>query len=107
MPNRKCRVLAVVMLTAALSACAWIEQERKAQELRDEAAARQSCSATGRAVGTPEFSQCVQEQLALITEQRRAANAQPGDLPPYGQPPYSGSGRLCVPTAAALATSCL
>ena len=106
MPNRKCRVLAVVMLTAALSACAWIEQERQAQEQRDEAAARQSCAAGGRAEGTPEFSQCVKEQVALINEQRRAANAQPADMPPYGQAPYAGSGRLCVPTAAALATGC-
>jgi len=105
-PNRKCRVLAVVVLTAALSACAWIDQERQAQEQRDQAAARQSCAAAGRADGTPEFSQCVQEQVALINQQRRV-NALPGDLPAYGQPPPAASGRLCVGTAAALPTSCL
>lgn len=98
MPNRGYRLVAAVVLTAALSGCALIDQERQAQQLRDETAARQSCTDSGRVAGTPGYNQCVNENLTLIAEQRQ--RTAPPALPVYGQPAPGAQGqRFCVPTA--------
>jgi hypothetical protein len=98
-PNRGYRLLAAVVLTAALSGCALIDQERQDQQQRDVTAARQSCADSGHVAGTQDFDRCVDEQETLTAEQRQRT-APPADLPVYGQPsPTAQNPRFCVPSA--------
>ena len=99
MPNRGYRLLAAVLLTAALSGCDLIDQERQAQQQRDVTAARQSCADSGRVAGTPDYNHCVDQEMTLTAEQRQRT-APPAGLPVYGQPsPTAQSPRFCVPSA--------
>ena len=108
MPNRGYRALAVIVVTAALFGCAdqAAEQARAEQERQDLATARDTCAKAGIPTGTPDFTQCVRENVALLVEQQQRAGAVPAPgLPVYGQPGRPDN-RLCLPTAAGAAISC-
>ena len=99
------RTLTVAILAAAVWGCAAMDQPRSDQQQQDAAAAHQSCVAKGFTEGTPEFSNCVEAEAALIAD-RRSRGAYGADQPAastYGRP---DTGRLCLPTAAGISFGC-
>lgn len=106
MPNRGCRALAAAVLAAALFGCAQMEQfaqqGRQEQAYRNQNAARRTCEARGITYASPLYTQCVETNTALITDQQRTTDEnlpQGGGLPTYGAdrlPPRT-SARTCLP----------
>jgi tRNA U34 2-thiouridine synthase MnmA/TrmU len=97
-----------MIVTAALFGCAeqTAEQARAEQERQDLVTARDTCAKAGIPAGTPDFAQCVQENVALLVEQQQRAGAVPAPgFPVYGQPARPDN-RMCLPTAAGAAISC-
>ena len=98
MSNRG-RASILILLSVTLCGCGGIERANQQQDLQ---VARQSCAGSGLADGTPQFSQCVETQLALIADHRQRALE--------GAPPPPrvelDSGQLCLPTAAEPRSSC-
>jgi len=106
MPNRGCRALAAAVLAAALFGCAQMEQiaqqGRQEQAYRNQGAARRTCEARGITYASPLYTQCVEANTELITDQQRTTAEtlpQGGGLPTYGadRPPPRISSRTCLP----------
>jgi hypothetical protein len=99
------RTLTVVVLTAAVWGCAEMGQPRPDQQQQDAAATHQRCIAKGFTEGTPEFSNCMEAEAALMADRRRRGVYGTGQQPAatYGQP---DTGRLCLPTAAGASFGC-
>jgi len=106
MPNRGCRALAAAVLAAALFGCAQMEeitqQGRQEQAYRNQDAARRTCEARGITYASPLYTQCVEANTELITDQQRTAAEnlpQGGGLPTYGADSFASrtSARTCLP----------
>jgi len=99
------RTLTVAVLAAAVWGCAEMDQPRPDQQQQDAAATHQSCVAKGFTEGTPEFSNCMEAEAALMADRRRRGVYGTGQQPvsTYGQP---DTGRLCLPTAAGPSFGC-
>jgi len=106
MPNRGCRALAAAVLAAALFGCAQMEQfaqqGKQEQVYRNQDAARRTCEARGITYASPLYTQCVEANTELITDQQRTTAEtlpQGGGLPTYGADPIPSrtSDRTCLP----------
>jgi hypothetical protein len=102
-PNRGYRALAVIVVAAALSGCAQMEQitqqGRQEQAYRNENAARRTCEARGITSASPLYTQCVEANTELITDQQRTSAEnlpQGGGLPTYGADRRT-TDRTCLP----------
>ena len=99
MAKYRSRTLTVVVLTAAVWGCAEMDQPRPDQQQQDSAAAHESCVTKGFTDGTPEFSNCMEAEVALMADRRRrgvyGTEQQPASN--NGMPDTKG---LCLPTAA-------
>lgn len=106
MPNRGYRALAAAALAAALFGCAQMEQiaqqGRQEQAYRNQDAARRTCEARGITYASPLYTQCVEANTALITDQQQTTTKnlpQGGGLPTYGADRLlpGTSARTCLP----------
>ena len=95
-----------MVVAAALSGCAQMEQivqqGKQEQAYRNQDAARRTCEARGITNASPLYTQCVEANTELITDQQRttAENLpQGGGLPNYGADPLPPrtSSRTCLP----------
>ena len=110
MANRGSRALAVIIVTAALFGCAdteqAAEQAREEQQRQNLATARETCARAGLPAESPQFAQCVQENVARLADQQARAAALPAPgMPVYGQPARPDN-RMCLPTAAGSSFNC-
>ena len=101
----KCRLgtLTLVVLATAVWGCDEINQARPDQQQQDSAIAHQSCVAKGFTEGTPEFSNCLEAEVALIADRRHRGVYGSEQPPSYARP---DAGRLCLPTAAGPSFGC-
>ena len=96
--------LPLAMILAAACGCASsIDQAQQNVQQTDLVAARQGCLAGGLPPDTPQFTECVKQQLELATDLRRRSLEATEDLnAPYRRIEPS-AGQLCLPTASGLA----